>query len=174
MRNAVLGLIFALMLVSSAMAMTATARPAKMVLRANVTEGFKTLEESYFFVENKNNFSSNITIEPMQKLAGIIKLNETAFTLQPNETRQVGFVAELTEVGNFTGDINVMFKPVDNTTAETPLGVSIGMQIYTYEGKCLKCVPVGGAAFGYNTIIWVIVVVLAVCIVFLAYRKFMK
>jgi len=119
---------------------TAKLRPPKMVLRGNVTEGYKTILSGYFFVMNENNFTTLVKFDPSPAIANAVDIVDNV-TLDINETRRIDFNLSVTEPGQKEGDIFAIFS--NPATNETPIALTVNVVAITQEGPCDNCVRMG-------------------------------
>lgn len=79
-------------------------------------------------VRNPTNSSVNITLIPKGSLANSIKLQETNFLLQPDETKYVDF--ELAIPGNGSYQLDILIKPENLSARSAYAGLSSEIIIY--------------------------------------------
>ena len=96
-------------LIQSASALRVYLRPPKMVVRVNVTSDEPTTIERFLEVYNNNTETVNVSFQPRGDIAEITNVEQN-ITLEPNETRKVDFVVEITEPGTYNGKITVTYS----------------------------------------------------------------
>ncbi len=104
--------VFAVIILSTefASAVTGSIGNAKMVLYPEV--GFFGINiEKYILVKNVNEIPLNISLKSGGDIIGMVKFDEEAFVLQPNEEKKAYFTIHVSEPGNYDGRIDVFFTP---------------------------------------------------------------
>jgi len=104
----VAGLLISLILISNALAITASIGNARMILRAQTGD---ILEKS-ILVKNVNNVSVNIVLTASGDLEDNTIIKDKNFTLQPNEDKNAFFTIKVTKAGTTETRINVQFTPI--------------------------------------------------------------
>ena len=99
----------AIFTVSSVLALTATIDNPKMVLFKNISSGQTLKFQNSVTVDNENNHSILIIIEPDSKWKPYLTLKKNNFTLEPDTREEVFYTVKLNQSGEYAGDIVVNF-----------------------------------------------------------------
>ena len=117
-------LILLILVIPGAYALTASIGNARMVLRVDVEAGKITTIDKSIKVNNNNNISIKVALEPEDHYKKIIELIDGEFTLQPAESKDARFRINLKSGGLYEGKIIVSFAPANDTVKATPVGLS--------------------------------------------------
>jgi len=114
MKNKNVLALITLMLISVFLIQTTSAliiylRPIKMRLYTDVVPGQTGRAEGTYVIENRNNVTITVDFEPMGDIADVTQI-ENSIIMEPDETRNVDFVVELTEPGTYNGGIAVTYS----------------------------------------------------------------
>lgn len=107
MNKTILILIFALLLTSSAYAITGSIGNARMIVTADRGESI----ERSVLVKNVNDVPLNISITVSGDLEKNVELDDKSFVLNANEDKKVYFTIYSDKDGMYTTKINVQFTP---------------------------------------------------------------
>jgi len=124
-----IGMLF-LICMQLASALTASMGNARMVLRANVTEGETTIIEKSILVNNVNNFPIEIKIEPAPEFEKIFDVIDNNFILQPQESKDARFLIMLTSGGSYETKLYVKFYSADPAIGDSPVGLASNIIIF--------------------------------------------
>ncbi len=98
--------LFLIIGVSSVSAITGNIINARIVLNSDVGQSVN----GSLKIENVNNIPITVELITSGDLATSLKLNQTSFTLQPNEKKEIGFTIKSDSDGTTETIINVRFK----------------------------------------------------------------
>lgn len=107
-----------------AYALTASMGNARMVIRANVTEGEITTIDKEIQVNNVNEYPIIVTLTSSKELEDIVTIADSEFVMQPDETKFAKFQINLEWGGTYDGKIFVSFAPEDKTMKQSPVGLA--------------------------------------------------
>ncbi|MFH1316119.1 MAG: hypothetical protein ABII01_01245 [Candidatus Woesearchaeota archaeon] len=114
MKKQAIYLIIALMIIASAHALTASIDKPKMVLYHNITDEGPLMFEESVIINNNNNYSVTIKLNPDSTLNEIMTLGEKEFLMQADERKEVFYNIIIDEAGVYQGDLIVKFTEVGN------------------------------------------------------------
>ncbi|MFH1053723.1 MAG: hypothetical protein V1740_04900 [Candidatus Woesearchaeota archaeon] len=114
MRKQAIYLIMTLLIIASAHALTASIDKPKMVLYHNITDEGPLMFEESVIINNNNNYSVTINLNPDSTLKNIMTLGEKDFLMQADERREVFYNITIDEAGVYQGDLIVKFTEVGN------------------------------------------------------------
>ena len=91
--------------IQASQSLTISLRPPKMILRLNITPGEITTQDSFLEIKNYNNETMTVTFEPTGDMIGLVELEQTNITLQPNQMERVNFTVRVSQPGEYKGGI---------------------------------------------------------------------
>ena len=106
-------LVIAILIIPVSYALSASIGNARMILRPNIEDGETITIDKSILVNNINNISVKVTLEPEEHYKKIITVFDEEFILQPDESKDAQFRITLKSGGNYQGRVVVSFTPVD-------------------------------------------------------------
>jgi hypothetical protein len=86
-------------------------KPAKLgILRLEIFPFSSATTTRDFSVGNTYDFPIDITLQTNENISTILQLSESAFKLQPNETKTVEYTITVRDPGIYTGGVAVLVK----------------------------------------------------------------
>ncbi|MDI6826211.1 MAG: hypothetical protein QMD36_03395 [Candidatus Aenigmarchaeota archaeon] len=99
-------IVVSLLMIQSTLALTAYLRPPKMTIRLNTSD---TIERS-LEIKNFNNITIGIGTRIVGNLSEVVRIEESSFYLEPNETRTLDFKTKANDPGVYVGEIQVTYS----------------------------------------------------------------
>lgn len=115
--------LFLFLSINFTLALTGSIGNARMILYPEVGFLGTTLEESVI-VNNVNSVPVNVTLETSKNFT-IANIIDKSFILEPHSTKEAQFQLKIRKEGNYSGTINVFFRPVDGNGAGVVLSSTI-------------------------------------------------
>jgi len=134
-------LIFILFLSNQTFAIRASLGNSRMILRVNVSKGHPGVLSGFITVNNYNPYPVQVMVLPDQVLSSLdTQVKPQAFTLQPNESKDVSFKVTVYEPGRYDGKLLVSYRgrPL-NSSRDEQVGLSATIIIFAHgESSGLK------------------------------------
>jgi hypothetical protein len=106
-------------------AITGSMGNARMILYPEVNGWTNTVLEKTILVKNVNDVPINITLRPDENATKFVEVIDKTFILQPGEEKKAQFDVKVRKVGTYQGQINVFFKPTNDTKGGVVLSSTI-------------------------------------------------
>jgi hypothetical protein len=106
-------------------AITGSMGNARMILYPEVNGWTNTVIEKTILVNNVNNVSINVTLEPDTNATKFINVIDKTFILEPGENKTAQFEVKVRKVGTYQGQINVFFRAENATEGGVVLSSTI-------------------------------------------------
>lgn len=110
-----LSVIFLIILMPFISAITGSIGNAKAIVNVNLKES--NILERTVFIQNVNNVSIAVNLEPADDLEDITEILDKEFTLSPGETKNARYKVTIPKEGTYNGNIVVFFKPAEGKGA---------------------------------------------------------
>ena len=125
-------LIFILFLSNQTFAIRASLGNSRMILRVNVSKGHPGVLDGFITVNNYNPYPVEVMVLPDQVLSSLdAQVKPQAFSLQPNESKDVSFKVTVYEPGRYDGKLLVSYRgrPL-NSSRDEQVGLSATIIIF--------------------------------------------
>jgi len=127
-------LIFLLLVIPVANALTGSIGNARAIVSVTLDEDSKVIDRE-ILVQNVNNESVKVTLEPKDDFETIVNILDKEFVLQPNEEKKARYQITVTQPGIYNGQVVVLFEAMQGKSPGVALPSTIILKVFDKDGN---------------------------------------
>ena len=127
-------LIFLILVIPIANALTGSIGNARAIVSVTLDEDSKVIDRE-ILVQNVNNESVKITLEPKDDFETVVNILDKEFVLQPNEEKKARCQITVTQPGIYNGQVVVLFEAMQGKSPGVALPSSIILKVFDKDGN---------------------------------------